>query len=218
MVSAPRLESTGSVVVAHRLKVTPQHMGSSQIRDRTHVPASAVRFFTTLSHQRSPLHTYFLTHGLHCPSILKPPTVFKPLLGSLDFVFITPLKLVIRKSPVTSQVSDPDLLISLTFAVINIPQPSWVKPKLSLQSCLCLGLSHVLFFLTFSAGSQRSPLVVRFSSSLLSLSLSAWKPHPPPRGHLIIAHYSTPPHSGETQPWALNLLSLTISGPLCPEL
>ena len=60
MVSAPRLESTGSVVVAHRLKVTPQHMGSSQIRDRTHVPASAVRFFTTLSHQRSPLHTYFL--------------------------------------------------------------------------------------------------------------------------------------------------------------
>lgn len=113
-------------------------------------PTLAVRFFTTLSHQRSPLHTCFLKHGLRGPSILKPPTVFKPLLGSLDFVFITPLKLVIRKSPVTSQVSDPDLLISLTFAVINIPQPSWVKPKLFLRSCLCLGLLRVPFFLPFS--------------------------------------------------------------------
>ena len=111
VVSAPRLQSTGSGVVGHRLKVTPS-IGTFPDQGSNPSPALAVRCFTTLSHQRSPLHTCFLKHGLHCPSILKPPTVFKPLLGSLDFVFITPLKLVIRKSPVTSQVSDPDLLIS----------------------------------------------------------------------------------------------------------
>ena len=175
-------------------------------------PAVAVRFFTTLSPQRSPLHTYFLKRGPHCPSILK-PTVFRPLLGRLGFVFITPLKLVIRKSPVTSQVSDPDLLILLTFAVLNIPHPSWVKPKLFLRSCLCLGLSMCSSFLSLLV-----VRVLRVSSSSSLISHVVLRNQPPTLGNLITAHYSTPPRSGETQPWALNLLSLTISGLLCPEL
>ena len=36
-VVAPRLQTTGSIVVAYRL-IAPQHVGSSQIRDRTPVP------------------------------------------------------------------------------------------------------------------------------------------------------------------------------------
>lgn len=50
----------------------------------------------------------------------------------------------------TSQVSDPDLLISLTFEVINIPQPSLgeaeaVSPKLSVSwSVPCALLPYFL--------------------------------------------------------------------------
>ena len=56
-VAAPRLESTGSVVVVHRL-VAPGNACSSWIRGLTRVSASAGGFFTT-EPQGKPLEVDF---------------------------------------------------------------------------------------------------------------------------------------------------------------